>query len=57
LTPRLTCLSLEKEGVIKGFEAVREHHEEFGFVEGGKEQPNTFWLEDAEIDAFDRRRS
>jgi hypothetical protein len=57
LTPRLTCLSSEKEGVIKGFEAVREHHEEFGFVEGGKEQHNTFWLEDAEIDAFDRRRS
>ena len=52
--PRLTYFSSEKEGVVKGFEAVRRHHEEFGFVEGGKEQPNRLWLEDTEIDAFPR---
>jgi hypothetical protein len=52
--PRLTYFSSEKEGVVKGFEAVRRHHVEFGFVEGGKDQPNRLWLEDTEIDAFPR---
>lgn len=43
---RLTYFSSEKEGVIIGFEAVREHHRGFGFAEGGKKQPNKLWLED-----------
>lgn len=43
---RLTYFSSEKEGVIKGVEAVREHHRGFGFVEGGKASENKLWVED-----------
>lgn len=46
LDDRVTYFSSEKEGVIFGFDAVREHHRGFGFVEGGKEQPNKLWVED-----------
>jgi len=42
----VTYFSSEKEGVIKGIEAVREHHKNFGFVVGGKAQENQLWLED-----------
>jgi hypothetical protein len=35
---RLTYFSSAKQGIIKGIEAIRRHHEEFGFVEGGKVQ-------------------
>ena len=44
--PILTYFSSEKEGLIKGFNAVLKHHEDFGFVEGGKESTNILWLED-----------
>lgn len=47
---RLTYFSSEKEGVIRGLEAVREHHRGFGFVAGGKDQPNTLWLEGIQSD-------
>jgi len=50
---RVTYFSSEKEGVIIGIEAVKEHHEGFGFVPGGKEQPNKLWLEDLHIAEFD----
>ncbi len=43
---RLTYISSEKEGAIIGFDAVREHHKGFGFVPGGKDQPNKLWVED-----------
>ena len=43
---RLTYFSSEREGSLIGIEAVREHHRGFGFVEGGKEQPNTLRVED-----------
>ena len=43
---RLSYFSSEKEGAIFGFDAVREHHKGFGFIPGGKEQPNKLWLED-----------
>ncbi len=43
---RLTYLSSEKEGTLQGLEAIREHHRGFGFVEGGKDQPNKLWVED-----------
>jgi len=49
---RVTYFSSEKEGVIIGFDAVREHHREFGFVEGGKEQPNKLWVEDLHSSTF-----
>jgi hypothetical protein len=42
----LTYFSSEKEGVIKGIEAVREHHRAFGFVEGGKTSENELWVEE-----------
>ncbi len=49
----LTYFSSEKEGVIRGKEAVLEHHVGFGFVSGGKEQENRLWLEDVGYDVFD----
>ena len=42
---RLTYLSSEKEGTLQGIEAIREHHRGFGFVEGGKDQPNKLWVD------------
>jgi len=42
---RLTYLSSEKEGTLQGFEAIREHHRGFGFVEGGKDQANKLWID------------
>jgi hypothetical protein len=44
--PNLTYFSSEKQGVIQGLEAVREHHRGFGFVEGGQDRGSTLWLED-----------
>ena len=49
---KLTYFSSEKQGVIKGFEAVRAHHVGFGFVKGGKEQPNKLWVEDLHASTF-----
>lgn len=49
---RLTYFSSEKEGLIKGFAAVREHHSGFGFIEGGKIQDNKLWVEDLEVNVF-----
>jgi len=49
---KLTYFSSEKQGIIKGIEAVREHHIGFGFVEGGKEQPNKLWVEDLHTSTF-----
>ena len=49
---RVTYFSSEKRGLIKGMEALLRHHEEFGFVRGGKDQPNRLWLEDTRIEAF-----
>ncbi len=49
---RISYFSSEREGLIKGFEAVREHHAGFGFVEGGKSQENKLWLEDVHIQVF-----
>ena len=49
---RLTYFSSEKQGIIKGLEAIRRHHEGFGFVEGGKVQPNKLWLEDMQTEIF-----
>ena len=43
---KLTYKSSEKPGLIKGISAVRKHHEEFGFVPGGKASQNKLWVED-----------
>ncbi len=49
---RLTYFSSEKEGLLRGIEAVREHHVGFGFVEGGKNQDNELWLEELQSQSF-----
>jgi hypothetical protein len=43
---RVSYFSSEKQGVIKGIDALKKHHEGFGFVRGGKTQGNRLWLED-----------
>lgn len=49
---RVTYFSSEKQGVIKGFDALVKHHEGFGFVRGGKKQPNKLWLEEMDVEDF-----
>ena len=49
---RVTYFSSEKQGVIKGYEALVRHHEGFGFVRGGKVQPNKLWLEGMDVEDF-----
>ena len=49
---RVTYFSSEKEGAVKGFKALIDHHRRFGFVEGGKSSPNKLWLEDIDIADF-----
>jgi ketosteroid isomerase-like protein len=48
---RVSYFSSEKEGLIQGIKAVREHHVGFGFVEGGKSQENKLWV--ADMHTFD----
>jgi ketosteroid isomerase-like protein len=49
---RITYFSSEREGVIRGIDAIIEHHEGFGFIEGGKAQGNKLWLEDISIQSI-----
>ena len=49
---RVTYFSSEKQGLIKGIDNMIEHHREFGFVEGGKDNGNRLWLEDTMIEEF-----
>lgn len=49
---RVTYFSSEKQGLIKGFDNLVEHHREFGFIEGGKDTGNKLWLEDVEVEEF-----
>ena len=49
---RVTYFSSEKQGLIKGIDSLVRHHEEFGFVAGGKETGNRLWLEDVDIEEF-----
>jgi hypothetical protein len=39
----LSYFSSDREGIIKGLVAVREHHRRFGFVPGGKKHGNKLW--------------
>jgi ketosteroid isomerase-like protein len=50
---RVTYFSSEKQGLIKGIDSLVRHHEEFGFVVGGKETSNRLWLEDIDIEEFE----
>ena len=49
---QVSYFSSEKQGVIKGYEALIRHHEGFGFVKGGKVQPNKLWLEGMDVEDF-----
>jgi ketosteroid isomerase-like protein len=48
----LSYFSSEREGLIQGFQAVREHHKSFGFVNGGSHPPTKLWLEDVLIKEY-----
>ena len=50
---RLTYFSSEREGILLGIDAIRKHHEGFGFVAGGKDQTNKLWVEDLHSVNFD----
>lgn len=50
--PELSYFSSEKEGLIQGLEAVREHHVGFGFVSGGKVTDAKLWLEELTAHSF-----
>jgi ketosteroid isomerase-like protein len=47
----VTYLSTEREGTIKGIQAVREHHASLGFVTGGGPQETTMWVENLQVSA------
>jgi len=47
---RLTYFSSEKEGVVRGMDAVLEHHRGFGFVPGGESKPSRLWVEGLRTD-------
>ena len=42
---RVSYLSSEREGLIRGIDEVREHHRGFGFVPGGREPEKELWVE------------
>jgi tetratricopeptide (TPR) repeat protein len=46
---RLSYFSSEKKGLIRGMEALKVHHQGFGFVPGGKSQESRLWLEDVRV--------
>jgi hypothetical protein len=50
--PTVTYFSSEKEGLIRGIDALRKHHAGFGFVRGGKVQENKLWVEDLHTTTF-----
>ena len=46
---RLTYFSSEFEGLIRGYDAIVEHHRGFGFVPGGTKRDSVIWVEEAEF--------
>jgi hypothetical protein len=48
----VTYLSSEREGLITGIDAVRTHHEGFGFVVGGRAAERELWVEDVHTTTF-----
>jgi hypothetical protein len=50
--PDVTYFSSEKQGLIVGLDAIREHHAGFGFVPGGDPPANELWLEDVHATVF-----
>ena len=52
---RVTYFSSENQGLLRGPEALRQHHTGFGFAPGGKVSANALWLEQLAEDRLDRR--
>jgi len=52
INENVTYFSSEKEGLIIGIDAVREHHSGFDFVAGGKVQENKLWVEDLHTELY-----
>lgn len=50
--PDVTYLSSEREGLIVGLDALREHHVGFGFADGGVEQEQELWVENVQASTF-----
>ena len=48
----LTYFSSEKQGLIVGIDAVREHHAGFGFVPGGAPKDTKLWLDDVHTEFY-----
>ncbi|MCK6617087.1 MAG: nuclear transport factor 2 family protein [Cyclobacteriaceae bacterium] len=46
----VTYFSSEYAGLIIGIDALRNHHEKFGFIKGGKKSGNKLWLSDVRYD-------
>jgi len=51
--PDATYFSSEKEGLIVGLDAIREHHAGFGFVPGGSPPAIELWLENVHSNVFE----
>jgi hypothetical protein len=51
--PPPTYFSSEKEGLIVGLDAIREHHAGFGFVPGGSPPAADLWLEEVHTTVFE----
>jgi ketosteroid isomerase-like protein len=49
---RLTYFSSEKEGVIRGMEALLKHHRGFGFQSGGDSRTSRLWVDGLTADLF-----
>jgi ketosteroid isomerase-like protein len=49
---RVSYFSSEREGVVRGIEAMRRHHEGFGFVKDGKTSGNRLWLDNLDANVF-----
>ncbi len=49
---RLTYFSSEKEGLMVGPDAIREHHVGFDFVEGGRAPEQELWVDDIHVSEF-----
>ena len=52
---RVTYFSSEKQGLLRGPAALRQHHIGFGFTPGGKASANALWLEQIAEGRLDRR--
>ncbi|MBD3414777.1 MAG: tetratricopeptide repeat protein [Candidatus Aminicenantes bacterium] len=49
--PKLSYFSSEKAGLIQGIDQVRKHHQDFGFLPGGKKSPNQLWIQNLSINS------